>query len=192
MQAFGPEKDLMDLLRGVEQAISRTKSHRPLLHNITEGGVDLTVLVPMLLQQAEMVERAARAGLPPDNKGEGGAGPPDFKMFAQEENKYVLPIPSCVAFQNVELLASMIVGNTYNTEEISRTLESLLGCQDLQWHVAQVIYMMPLSSYWQVLSLTSHTLRICSYCFVLCVICLMFMPTTSRCLQTSSWLQYAA
>jgi hypothetical protein len=78
----------MDLLRGVEQAVHRTRNHLPLPQGAPECSADLSALVPMLLQQAEMMERAARVGMACQSQGERGQGPPEFKMFAKEDSMF--------------------------------------------------------------------------------------------------------
>jgi hypothetical protein len=88
VQAFGEEKELMDLLRGVEQAVQRTRNHLPIPQGTTQCSADLPALVPMLLQQAEMMERAACVGMACKSQGERGQGTPEFKMFAKEDSMF--------------------------------------------------------------------------------------------------------
>jgi hypothetical protein len=82
-QAFGPEEELTQILQDVELAANRFRKRLPVPVLSASGITELPVLAPMLLQQAEAMERAAavaaanRTDPPPSSA-------PEFKFFVKE------------------------------------------------------------------------------------------------------------
>lgn len=87
VQAFEPEKELLGLLRDMEGAVNRCRRRQPLPAPPAGLSVDLPVLAPLLLQQAEIIERMALAGVRP--AGQAPAGAPECRLFVKEGAKCV-------------------------------------------------------------------------------------------------------
>ena len=86
-QALEPEKELLALLQDMEVAVTRCRRRQPLPAAPAGLGVDLPVLAPLLLQQVDVIERAALAGVRP--LAQPPAGAPECRLFVKEGTKCV-------------------------------------------------------------------------------------------------------
>lgn len=95
-QAFGPEKEVHTLLQDVEQHVARSRDRTAAMATADTANRDLAALAPMLLQQADAIERAALAGSAPGTQA----------VKLGDRPVFLKPHAGCALFADVTMLSS--------------------------------------------------------------------------------------